>query len=350
MIKLILKSKKIFQPVIFFLCLLFVLPVKAEQSFSNMFVFGDSMSDTGNLASVIGDFPPVYYNNRLSNGPVTVEILGERLGLSTDASLHLISQNAGTNYAVASATAGGNGDFDLNTQVNAFLAVHGSSAPEDALYVVFIGGNDVRSARDIESQQSVQAAMENAVDSIKKNINKLISSGAKFFVVMNSIDMGRIPEALLSISQLHYSPPSNRTTEITRLFNRLLEKSVNDIEDELDLEIAEFNSFKTLSRIIYRARSFGFSNTREPCFFYSTLTFHPDCDSGRNAGEFLFFDEKHTSARGNVLVGNALFKVVKEFDWKIDDDDDDDDDDDENCSSSSVPCDSASSINTQVLM
>jgi len=162
MIKLISRSGQMFQLVAFFLCLFFILPVTAAQSFSNMFIFGDSMSDTGNLASVVGDFPPVYYNNRVSNGPVAVEILGERLGLSTDASLHLINQNAGTNYAVASAKSGESGPFDLETQVNAFLMANEFSAPEDALYILFIGGNDVRSARDITERHLVKAAMKNA--------------------------------------------------------------------------------------------------------------------------------------------------------------------------------------------
>ncbi len=329
MIKLIFKSKKVFQSVIFFLCLFFVLPVKADQSFSNMFVFGDSMSDTGNLASVVGDFPPVYYNNRVSNGPVAVEILGNNLGLSTDASLHLVGQNAGTNYAVASAKSGENGPFDLDTQVNAFLLANEFSAPEDALYIVFIGGNDIRSVLDIEERYLVKAAMKKAADNIKNNINKLISSGARFFVVMNSIDMGRIPEALLSDSKLKKSTLSKRTTKITRRFNRFLKRNLRDIENEFDIKVAEFNSFKFLHRVVSRAESFGFSNAREPCFFYSILTFHPDCNFGINSGAFLFFDEKHTSAKGNRLIGNALFEFVNEFDWKVEDNDGDAHDDKE---------------------
>ncbi len=326
MIKLISKSRQMFQLVAFFLCLFFILPVKADQSFSNMFIFGDSMSDTGNLASVVGDFPPVYYNNRVSNGPVVVEVLGENLGLSTDASLHLINQNAGTNYAVASAKSGESGPFDLDVQVNAFLMVNEFSAPEDALYVLFIGGNDVRSARDMEDRHLVKAVVKKAADNIKKNISKLIDSGAKFFVVMNSIDMGRIPEALLPGSELKNSSLSKRTTKITRRFNHLLKRNLRDIEKEFDIEIAEFNSFKFLRRVIARAELFGFSYTREPCFFYSTLTFHPDCNFGRNSDAFLFFDEKHTSAKGNRLIGNALFEFVNEFDWEIEDKDHDHDD------------------------
>ncbi|MCF6258486.1 MAG: hypothetical protein L3J98_17175 [Gammaproteobacteria bacterium] len=104
---------------------------------------------------------------------------------------------------------------------------------------------------------------------------------------------------------------------------------MRDIENEFDIEIAEFNSFKFLRRVIYRAELFGFSYAREPCFFYSTQTFHPDCDFGRNSDAFLFFDEKHTSAKGNKLIGNALFELVNEFDWEVEDKDDDHNDEED---------------------
>ena len=77
----------------FFLPLLLIFSgwAQADPSFSRVFVFGDSLSDTGNLASVIGPFPaPPYFMNRVSNGPVAVEALAARLGHTAEASLHLI--------------------------------------------------------------------------------------------------------------------------------------------------------------------------------------------------------------------------------------------------------------------
>jgi len=321
MVKLI--SRQILQRATLFVCLLLVLPVKADSSFSNLFIFGDSMSDTGNLASIIGDFPPAYYNNRMSNGPVAVEILGDKLGLPTDASLYLVGQNAGSNYAVASAKAGGNAALDLNPQVNAFLVAHEFSAPEDALYVMFIGGNDVRNLRNVQDSRLVKAALKNAVGTIKQNIERLISAGARHILVMNSVDMGNLPEAFMTGMQLSDAPTlSEQTTKNTRRFNRLLKKSIRDIEDESDIEIARFNSFRFLSRVIARAESYGFKYTRESCFVFATQAFHPDCNFGQNADVFLFFDEKHPASRGHALMGNALYELVAEFDWEDEDDDD----------------------------
>ena len=308
MIKLCLRRATLF------ICLLFVLPVNADQSFSSMYIFGDSLSDTGNAASIVGDFPPPYDNKRASNGPVAVEVLADNLGLSADASLYLIGQNAGTNYAVASASAGGSEIIDLTGQVNVFLAVHGFSAPDDALYIVFIGGNDVRGVREIQDKQSVDIVLQNAVDNIKQNIHNLIMSGAKSIVLVNSIDVGNIPETLLLAQLLNDPKLIKRTTKRTRHFNKLLKKSLHGLEKDYDIEIAKFDAFKFIRKVIAKSESFGFNFVNEPCFYRSTLTFNPDCNFGLNANEFLFFDEIHPTTKGHMLIGNAMLEAVEELD------------------------------------
>ena len=55
-------------------------PIEASaQGFSNMYIFGDSLSDTGNRATVTGDFPAPFFMNRVSNGQVAVEVLATSL-------------------------------------------------------------------------------------------------------------------------------------------------------------------------------------------------------------------------------------------------------------------------------
>ncbi len=54
-------------------------PTARADSFSAVFVYGDSLSDNGNLHSAVGLPPPPYYNGRFSNGPVAVEQLAAQL-------------------------------------------------------------------------------------------------------------------------------------------------------------------------------------------------------------------------------------------------------------------------------
>jgi len=75
-------------------------------SFSAVFVYGDSLSDNGNLFNAVGQPGPPYYNGRVSNGPVTVEYLAAIL----NAPLY--------DWAWAGATSGVGNQLDGGTQTS----------------------------------------------------------------------------------------------------------------------------------------------------------------------------------------------------------------------------------------
>src|ERR1700727_2901440 len=113
-------------------------------NFSAEYVFGDSLSDNGNLAGLIGAFPnPPSFDNSFTNGPVAVQLLAESLGLSANASLWLTSPTPqGTNSAVGGATAASPGmtGINLTNQLDAYDAFTSDHADPNALYVIMIGG------------------------------------------------------------------------------------------------------------------------------------------------------------------------------------------------------------------
>lgn len=84
-------------------------------SFSEVYVFGDSLSDTGNLFLATGQTipDPAYYDNgRFQNGPSYVEGLADNFGVSADPALF---GGTGTNYAVGGARSRyHNQDLDSN--------------------------------------------------------------------------------------------------------------------------------------------------------------------------------------------------------------------------------------------
>jgi phospholipase/lecithinase/hemolysin len=171
--------------------------------FSNLFIFGDSLSDTGNNAIVFDNTPqnllptPVPPNrrtplpipnlftglglvptypyptktftpavpfDRYTNGFVWAESFAANLGLSALPSLFPGIPNVlpeGTNYAFAGARTGPAGStfpFSLTDQVAFFKAgLQGNPAPSTALYVVE-GGNNARDTID----QVIVAAMGGA--------------------------------------------------------------------------------------------------------------------------------------------------------------------------------------------
>ena len=61
--------------------LLFQPGAASAAPFSSVVVFGDSLSDNGNVFAATGFFPPAPYAQRFSNGPVAVEYMASALGL-----------------------------------------------------------------------------------------------------------------------------------------------------------------------------------------------------------------------------------------------------------------------------
>ena len=75
-------------------------------SVQKMFVFGDSLSDSGNSGVISGGtFPaPPYFENRFSNGKVAVEYLWDFLNPNNPS--FTASLLGGTNYAVGGSSSG----------------------------------------------------------------------------------------------------------------------------------------------------------------------------------------------------------------------------------------------------
>src|SRR6267378_4348927 len=74
----------------------------AAGPFNNLVLFGDSLSDIGNIAAqpFINTPGPYYWNGRFSNGPVYAETLATGLGLPA---LNRSTASGGTDYAYGGA-------------------------------------------------------------------------------------------------------------------------------------------------------------------------------------------------------------------------------------------------------
>jgi len=292
------------------LCISFL--AHAENTYSKVFIFGDSLSDTGNYASIFGDLPAPYYKNRITNGPVAVDILTAKLGDTADASLYLLGLNAGHNYAVAGASASGSQAIDLDTQVLSFQANHGFIAPSDALYVVFIGGNDIRSAIYETDSVVTETIINTAVSKIRDAIQSLKQTGARSFYVIGAPDIASIPETSLMAAALNNPELLTRASELSKQFNKKLHHMVDQLEDEGRINISEFKLEKLFAKVLDKASELGFTNKTDACFSSITFTFHPDCNYGLNIDQFVFFDEIHPTARVHAIFGEAFYKKLSE--------------------------------------
>lgn len=273
----------------------------AQSTFSKLIVFGDSLSDTGNIAIV--DLPPPYFNNRISDGPVAADLLAQAINSDATRSGHLLGQTGGFNFAVSGGNIFGGDREDLSSQVSAYLQRAGGSADPDALYFVFMGGNDLRDVRSFASSNDANAQITRIIDQLDAQLARLVASGARAFLIPNVANIGRLPE---TIERESGQPGLRQRAETyTRTYNLTLANMLSKYTANPNLSVVEFDLFTALETILNNAGQFGFSNIEEGCF---------DPDEFDIATECLvfgferrpFFDQLHPSSATNSLISNSL--------------------------------------------
>src|SRR5581483_1474775 len=169
-----------------------------EIRFNRIVVFGTSFSDPGNAYALRGGttappydtldlflVPSAPYSigggHHFSNGETWIEQLARSLGLAENTRPAFQGSGTGaTNYAVGGARAYEDGkNVNLPEQVNRFLSDFGGVAPSDALYVIEMGGNDIRDAlQTVAAGGDGGAIIRKALIGIEDNIVALYKAGA----------------------------------------------------------------------------------------------------------------------------------------------------------------------------
>lgn len=274
----------------------------AQQSFDKLVIFGDSLSDTGNLASVTTDFPFPFFQNRISDGPVLVDYLAAELGFEARAS----EEDNGDNFAVSGGNIDGDDREDLRSQVDSFLN-RSAIVSSDSLYFVMMGGNDLRDIRSL-NQSAAQARIKQVLDSLDDQLNRLYDAGARSFLIANVANIGRIPETLAR--QQDEPSIAARAEAYVQSYNGELTRRLALFERKAGVSLNVFDLFAELERILDNASALGFTQTEVGCFELDRFRFEPDCLFGTRFDRFVFFDSIHPTGRTNELASPALIARI----------------------------------------
>ncbi|CDG17697.1 autotransporter domain-containing esterase [Xenorhabdus doucetiae] len=171
---------------------LFVNLMTNSYAYDNVYVFGDSLSDGGNL---FGKFTTDGKDSELYDEYITRNLTGKQLKPSKD---------DGTNYAYAGATADRTGDplFDNVTtqkQLDRYLQAHSGRADPNGVYIHWVGGNDIKDALEKLAKGDKNAAQQlikNNSASAASQINQLIKAGAGLVIAPNVPDIGTTPKIM----------------------------------------------------------------------------------------------------------------------------------------------------------
>ena len=292
----------------------FMLPLKASAAqFSGLYVFGDSLSDTGNVFKFTGGSvnptaatpaSPPYFNGRFSNGPNWVDYLGENLGLqptlSTD--LNKTIRTQGINYAIAGARSG-IGHINPNRNLPGVLQQVGlftkpfidanQKIDPNALYTVQGGANDYL------FPQSKNSTQPKPFENILQSVNLLAAAGAKNILVFNLSDLGKTP--LAKIDNRNPDSLSQSTIE----FNSTLAAGLDALSQKPQLNIISVDVNSLLNQITTNKEQFGLKNVTDACL---KLTAKTICDE---PNKYLYWDNVHPSTTVYKLVADKALAAIE---------------------------------------
>jgi phospholipase/lecithinase/hemolysin len=287
------------------------------QPFDRMVVFGTSLSDPGNAFALVGGTttPPFYSlanlnlipdapytgggggSHHFSNGPTWIEQLGRSLGLARSVRPAFRGSNPGaTNYAIGGARARNVGDANLSVQVGTFLSIIGDApAPATALYIIEMGGNDLRDIL-ITGNSGI---INEAITSIVQNIWRLYGKGGRKFLVWKVPNVGLTPAVRAA------GPNAVAVaTFLTQLFNDNLDAQLQaNFAGVVDIVRYDVNS--TLTAIIADPGQFQLTNVDLPCVTPGAPPF--DC---KNADEYLFWDGIHPTTTAHGIIAQKVGLVL----------------------------------------
>lgn len=284
-------------------CLVFgqVAVVHAEDPpISRVVVFGDSLSDTGNLyRTTIGEFPfegpapifPIafYPGGRFSNGPIWIEAFASHLNQTIPQPI--IGPVPGTNFAFGGAETGVGLSQRLSPNVGEQVGIYANTVggfAGDELVVVWGGGNDLNPV-----PPNTFPAPEDIVANTVTNITELHLLGGKTFLVPNLPPVGSIPQFR------DLGPAVELYVNLLAIqHNLLLEQALTQLEQDFDITIYRFNVFGVFLAVNGDPGSFGFTNTTSPAFDLATQSVVANPD------EYVFWDTIHPTTMAHQVLGS----------------------------------------------
>ena len=274
-----------------------------QKHFSRLYIFGDSLSDIGNTYDLLlGALPesPPYYNGRFSNGPVWVEALSKKLNLPPQLVI---------NYAFGGARAIQDPlpVPSFEKQVTQYIKYNSASDP-NALYVVWIGANDVMN--DVE-KPNYMLIMQNISTRVTAQLRILINHGAKTFFIPNLPNISSTPLAQEKDELYRNKKYSSHIDEMTLLYNSLLAESLQDLQVEFpDVRFINFDTYSIINESSDVLKNAGVKYLTNRCnknwFVYNLF---PTCS---NPQEYLFWDTVHPTETVHSILSQLVLQALQE--------------------------------------
>ena len=293
-------------------------------TFSQIIVFGDSLSDTGNvrqrtndLTGGVVDYPSHsfnYSNGRFTNDDQTDPASSTYLGVWHEqlATTFLgiqpatFSLGGGLNFAFGGATTNNGtheetvvttplGDVtitidDMGRQMDDYLSSH--TVDPTALYLVWGGANDIRND---DSPGNVTATAMRATALVER----LAVAGARYIMVPNVPPLGNIPRYADDPAKIMSANAASATYR--ELLNEDLDVLVANLAGQgINPTIYRWDVWRAGLQIFSDGGRYGFIN----------ITSSAQDMSDVNPDQFLFWDDVHPTTGGHYQLAKTAFDAI----------------------------------------
>ena len=290
---------------------------RADESRGLVF-FGDSLTDPGNHYIAFGEvsrppyqpvaiYPYAMGGHHFSNGPTWAEDLTDELDTPVSGKPALREPGVFTNYAVGRARARPGApvfpDFDLGTQVGAFLTDFGGHAPANRTYVIWIGANDLDDA--IEALQVDQTGatsigiIQQAIGATAESVQMLWAAGARDFLVLNLADPALTPY-VRSLGPV----AAGASTQLAAAYNGALAQALAALGALPQIQIRLFDMNAFLHTVVASPGRYGLRDVENACLKFGVATNAVCADPNH----YLFWDGIHPTRAAHLIISFALLK------------------------------------------
>ena len=277
---------------------------------NHIVVFGDSLSDTGNLYAYtqhkIPSSPP-YDQGRFSNGPIWIDSLMAGYN-PEDTSVYVLNYAFGG--AGVSTLMDYAGLFTLHQEVDTYLLAHGDIADPAGLFVIWMGANNYLALEETLNTKIVTRG-------IYASIERLIQHGASNFVIVNLPDLGRSPAAkFLGIEDNLHQATEQHNSDLQIVTNELKSQYPNR-------NIMYFDANKLLTEIFQQSEKYGFFNTTDACtgrliedkslnsMVALASSMRKRISRSLACDGYLFFDPIHPTTQAHTLLAQRFSKFLE---------------------------------------
>jgi outer membrane lipase/esterase len=302
-------------------------PASEAAQFSNVIVFGDSLSDAGYFRPFLASLglPPqlVATLGRFTTnpGPVWSELVSTYYGVQPAP-----SNAGGTIFAQGGArvainpgfsTPPGAAERSVATQIGEYLAASGGQADPNALYAVWAGANDVffqlgALQAGAINQSALQANVLGAATAEIGQIARLEGAGARYVLVFGLPNIGATPAFAGS------GATASAVTQLSAGYNTTLFSGLASA----GLRVIPVDSFSLFSEIAADPARYGFTNTTSfacgpfpPFTTASTISSFfcgPSNLVAPNAAQtYLFADSVHPTTAVQAIIAQFAESLIE---------------------------------------